>query len=191
MRAVVRGFAWFLGSLIVAAVVLRATVFDVWTVTDVSRGLAEPSRVVPRIPEPKTVSPNTLTPGDVVLVLRDSKPSAGDIARCTGPDGTGAFALRVAPAPVGSSDPNDLPKPARMASPRTVNPPKRARAGARSSRETPERLQATPPETPAAAPTSLPAPPKSGESTTCRRVVFRLWGEKGPQDPDHRFTLVD
>lgn len=188
MRAIVRGFLWFLGSLVVATIVLRATVFDVWTVTDVSRGVAELPR--PGAHTPEVPSTNVLTRGDVVIVLRDSKPSAGDVARCTGADGKGAFALRIAPAPAGSSDPNDLPRPARLATPHPKSPPKRARRGTRSSRESPE-----PPTTetaaPAAAPTGQPQTPKTDEATTCRRMVFRLWGEKGPLDPEHRFTFVD
>lgn len=194
MRAIVRGFALFLGSLVVAALVLRATVFDVWTVTDVSRGVAEPSRsgLTPSGATNANAHALTLTKGDVVLVLRDSKPSQGDIARCMGPDGKSAFALRVSPTPAGSSDPNDLPRPARLAAPHSTTPPKRARAGSRSARENVAQREKAPlAEAPASAPTDLASTAKTAETTTCRRVVFRLWGPNGPQDPEHRLTLVD
>ncbi len=203
MRAIVRGFAWFLGSLVVAVIVLRATVFDVWTVNDVSRGLAEPPRPGLRAhdaPVSAPPSPDALALGDVVIVLRDSKPSPGDVARCTGADGKTAFALRVAPAPSGSSDPNDLPRPARLAAPRTspTTHTRRARSGGRTPRVGGAAADPGPtsePEAPAAANTGsssrAASPPKTEDATTCRRVVFRLWGEKGPVAPEHRFTFVD
>lgn len=175
MRAIVRGFAWFLGSIIVAAIVLRATVFDVWTVTDIPRA------------HPASDAPGDLVPGDVVLVLRDSKARAGNIARCWATDGKTSYAMRVAPAPAGSSDPDDLPKPARIASPRTPTP-KRARTTTRNVREKPSPAASA---SPVSAPTEQPATKDTAETTTCRRVVFRFWGEKGPQDPERRFAIVD
>lgn len=178
MRAILRGFAWFLGSIVLAAIVLRATVFDVWTVTEAARAKGLPE------------SANDLAAGDVVIVLRDGKPLAGNVAKCAAADGKSTYAMRVSPAPVGSSDPDDLPKPARIAAPRNP-PPKRARNTTRGGREK-DRPSAASTPTPASAPTEQPAAPKeTAEATTCRRVVFRLWGEKGPQDPERRFSIVD
>jgi len=180
MRAILRGFAWFLGSLVVAAIVLRATVFDVWTVSDVSRARSA------------TESTSDLAPGDVVIVLRDGKPLAGNVARCSAPDGKTSYAMRVTPPPAGSSDPDDLPKPARIAAPRTP-PPKRARTTTRNVRDGHEKPSPTSPATasPASAPAEQPTPKDQSPATTCRRVLFRLWGEKGPQDPERRFSIVD
>lgn len=180
MRAIVRGFAWFLGSIVVAAIVLRATVFDVWTVTELPRGRAAEA------------APGDLAPGDVVVVLRDSKARAGNVARCAGTDGKTSYAMRVAPAPVGSSDPDDLPKPARIASPRTT-PPKRARTTTRNVRDgkASPATSASPASAEQPAAKADPAKPESAEGDSCRRVVFRLWGENGPTDPAHRFNIVD
>lgn len=168
MRALVRGFGWFVASLLIAGLVLRATVFDVWTVVD---------RGEPPLPP--------LAPGDVVLVLRESKATAGNLARCTLPDGTGHFALRVPSPPSGTSDRDDLPKAANIVTPRKKTT-KRARV---TAREVPR-----PVPTAAAAPAGLaPAAPITPPTsdTTCRRVVLRLWGDKGPLDADRRLTFLE
>lgn len=178
MRAFVRGFGWFLLSLVVAAVALRATVFDVWTVTE------------PAFP--------SLTRGDVVLVLRESKASPGNLARCVGPDGRSTFAMRV-PAPLeGQTDPDDLPKAATLVKKSAPPPPethpnprnkaqKRARTAPKEARET----RPVVPPTPVEAHAGLPAAAPPSETTTCRRVVFRLWGEKGPLDPERRLDFLE
>jgi hypothetical protein len=131
----------------------------------------------------------------VVLVLRESRPSAGDVVRCTSPDGAGSFAMRVPKPPMGNGDPNDLPKPARIASPRgpATTAPKRARAATKPGRATSSAPTTSPaPSEPAAeAHTGQTAPPAPPSGSTCRRVLFRLWGQKGPQSPERRLELVD
>ena len=165
MRAFVRGFGWFIASLLIAGLVLRATVFDVWAVPE--RG------------EP-TLAP--LAPGDVVLVLRESKVAPGNLARCGGGStGVTPYAIRVPVEPSGATDRDDLPKPATLVTPRK-NQGKRARAVA------PRPPKAAPP--PAEAHAGLPAPVTNSDAT-CRRVVLRLWGEKGPLDPERRLTLLE
>lgn len=162
MRALVRGFGWFLASLLIAGLVLRATVFDVWTV--VERG------------EP------TLAPGDVVLVLRESKATPGNLVRCGGgTTGVNPYAVRVPIEPSGATDKDDLPKAATLVTPR-----KNSRKRARAASSVP--AHAAPPA--AASPVGLPAPIANSDAT-CRRVVLRLWGEKGPLDPARRLTLVE
>jgi hypothetical protein len=197
MRAIVRGFAWFVASLVVAALVLRATVFDVWTVSDVSYGVNEVDapKPSPYLATSSAMPAPRLAEGDVVLVLRESRPSAGDVVRCTSPDGAGSFAMRVPKPPMGNGDPNDLPKPARIASPRgpATTAPKRARAATKPGRATSSAPTTSPaPSEPAAeAHTGQTAPPAPPSGSTCRRVLFRLWGQKGPQSPERRLELVD
>ncbi len=172
MRAFVRGCGWFVASLLIAGLVLRATVFDLWTVASPPAGGA--------------VTP--LAAGDVVLVLRESKATPGNLARCTATDGTGHFALRVPSAPSGTTDKDDLPKAASLVTPRKKSA-KRTSPGAREGSR-PALAAATSP-TPAATPTSPLAPHAPVLDTTCRRVVLRLWGDKGPLDPDRRLTLLE
>ncbi|HQY62728.1 MAG: hypothetical protein IPF92_16205 [Myxococcales bacterium] len=165
MRALVRGFGWFVASLLIAGLVLRATVFDVWSVTE----LGDP-----------TVAP--LAPGDVVLVLRESKVAPGNLARCGGgATGAAPYAVRVPVEPSGATDRDDLPKPATIVTPRKSQG-KRARVGAaRPAKVVPPAVEAH---------AGLPAPVTNSDAT-CRRVVLRLWGEKGPLDPERRLTLLE
>lgn len=162
MRAFVRGLGWFIASLLIAGLVLRATVFDVWSVAE--RG------------EP------TLAPGDVVLVLRESKVAPGNLARCGGgATGVTPYAVRVPVEPSGATDRDDLPKPATLVTPRKKQG-KRARAvAARPAKVAPPAAEAH---------AGLPAPVTNSDAS-CRRVVLRLWGEKGPLDPERRLTLLE
>jgi signal peptidase I len=79
MRKLWRGLLWTAGVLLVLALVLRLTAFDVWTVTDdpyIGASLAP-----------------TLAGGDTVILLRRGTPGFGDLVRCVDPQDPKAFVL--------------------------------------------------------------------------------------------------
>jgi signal peptidase I len=88
VRSFFRGIAWVTGILAVFALILYATVFDVWVVPS-----DDPSFTASILP--------TLAPGDVVLVTRHgSTPSFETLEKCADPDAPGRFvAGRVAGTP--------------------------------------------------------------------------------------------
>ncbi|MEO7112239.1 MAG: S26 family signal peptidase [Polyangiaceae bacterium] len=85
MRSFFRGVAWLLGILAVLALILYATVFDVWVVPS-----DDPSFTASILP--------TLAPGDILLVTRHgSAPSFETLEKCADPDAPGRFVVaRVA-----------------------------------------------------------------------------------------------
>ncbi len=85
MRSFLRGVAWLLGITAVVALILYATVFDVWVLPS-----DDPAFTASILP--------TLAPGDVVLVTRrGSAPSFESLEKCADPDAPGRFVVgRVA-----------------------------------------------------------------------------------------------
>jgi signal peptidase I len=85
VRSFFRGVAWLVGILAVLALILYATVFDVWVVPS-----DDPSFTASILP--------TLAPGDVLLVTRHgSAPSFESLEKCADPDAPGRFVVaRVA-----------------------------------------------------------------------------------------------
>jgi signal peptidase I len=81
VRSLLRGVAWILGIAAAVALLLYATVFDVWVVpSDDGRFTAS---VLP-----------TLAPGDVVLVTRrGSTPTFQNLEKCGDPDAPGRFVV--------------------------------------------------------------------------------------------------
>jgi signal peptidase I len=83
MRRLLRGLLWVAGLLALAALILRLTVLDVWTVPD------DPVLGA-------SVAP-TMAPGDVVLLLTRGSAGFGDLVRCKDPDDPQRFVIgRVA-----------------------------------------------------------------------------------------------
>ncbi len=171
MRAFLRGFGWFIVSLVVAALILHATVLDLWTV-----------------PEGLSGDP-ALAKGDRVLVLRESRASPGQLARCPDPKVAQAhFAVRLSPPAEGVLPLDDPPRAAWLAAPGKV--PQRPGRRARGGREPQARLlpgEASPP----ASARADSAPPTPAPSAGCRRVVFRLWGAEGPWNPSRRLAFLE
>jgi signal peptidase I len=85
VRSFLRGVAWLVGILAVLALILYATVFDVWVVPS-----DDPSFTASILP--------TLVPGDVLLVMRHgSAPTFENLEKCADPDAPGRFVVaRVA-----------------------------------------------------------------------------------------------
>jgi signal peptidase I len=85
VRSIFKGVAWLVGIVAVVALILYATVFDVWVVPN-----DDPRFTASILP--------TLAPGDVLLVTRHgSAPSFESLEKCGDPDAPGRFVIgRVA-----------------------------------------------------------------------------------------------
>lgn len=92
MEKFLRGLAWTAGILAVIGLLLRALVFDVWTVPD-----DDPKLIASLAP--------TLRGGDIVLLLKRGEIGFGSLVRCTDPeDPKGFIAARIAGLPGDSLD---------------------------------------------------------------------------------------
>lgn len=80
MRGFVKGLVWIVGILAVIAGILRATIFDVWTVPDDDPLFS--ASVMP-----------TLAPGDVVITRRGGTPNFADLVRCLDPNTPGRYVV--------------------------------------------------------------------------------------------------
>lgn len=80
MRGFIKALLWLVGILAVIAGILRATIFDVWTVP--SDDPVFNASIMP-----------TLSPGDVVIMQRGSRPTFADLVRCVDPDVAGRYVV--------------------------------------------------------------------------------------------------
>lgn len=199
--------AWVVGILGVIGLVLYLAVFDVWTVPADDPWLAA------------SIEP-TLSPGDVVIVSRHGTPDRAHLVMCPDPAGRGTLIARLIGMEgetvtfsdeVVSVDGTRTPSP-RACKSRTLKHPETGedvehRCGVEQYGGTDfDALRAE----------ARPEPPISAkvdpakaylvsdnrhlhwdsrnygqiDPTTCRHIVYRLWGASGYGDSSKRFTVI-